>query len=225
MKIHTFIRFCTKENNRERPKWFNKESCYNNFVKTNNVLNNIETTYIVDGDPGAVNYLKINSSQNINVIKNPKGGTDPLSFEGTLDYVLVKIDSFDKNDIIYFLEDDYLHNHNWSTVLIEGISLVPEGYVTLYDHGDKYPPYSNKKSNIVPTKSAHWRNVASTTNTYAMTVKTLLEDISYHQSFLTRDHDKFLALKHRTVISCIPGYSTHVQPPFMSPAVNWESLS
>ncbi len=45
MKIHTFIRFCTKENNRQRPEWFSKESCYNNFLKTNNSLLNIETTY------------------------------------------------------------------------------------------------------------------------------------------------------------------------------------
>ncbi len=127
--------------------------------------------------------------------------------------------------MIYLLEDDYLHNYNWSTILLEGINLVPTGYITLYDHGDKYIPYSNKESNIVPTKSTHWRTVPSTTNTYAMTVKTLLEDLPHHQSFLTRDHDKFLFLKKRLVISCIPGYSTHVQPPFMSPVVDWEALS
>ena len=55
--------------------------------------------------------------------------------ESMLDYVNNL--TFDNDQIISFIEDDYLHLENWNDILLEGFKLNVE-YVSLYDHLDKY---------------------------------------------------------------------------------------
>ena len=42
----------------------------------------------------------------------------------------------------------------------------------------------------------------------------------------TRDHDKFINLweKGSNLITSIPGYSTHMETEYLSPAIDWEKL-
>ena len=50
-------------------------------------------------------------------------------------------ESFDQGqkckDLIYFVEDDFLHKDNCREILLEGLRLGAE-YASLYDHPDKY---------------------------------------------------------------------------------------
>jgi hypothetical protein len=62
--------------------------------------------------------------------------------------------------------------------------------------------------------------------------KTFKRDFAIHVKYcdvaggLTRDFDKFYELTStgKTLINPIPGYSTHCEPDFMSPVVNWENI-
>ena len=107
-------------------------------------------------------------------------------------------------------------------------------YVTLYDHPDKYflPQYVGLQSQIGHTKSIHWRTIPSTVNTVACLFKTFREDFAIlHKyccidEYLPYDHDKFVEIgkSGRTLVSCLPGYSTHTQSDVMAPCVDWKTI-
>jgi hypothetical protein len=90
------------------------------------------------------------------------------------------------SDAVYLLEDDYIHRSGSKKILLEGINIAD--YVTLYDHPDKYfieseggNPFNYKqlqKTRIYLTESTHWREINSTTMTFACLVQTLRDD--YH---------------------------------------------
>jgi len=134
-------------------------------------------------------------------------------------------------DIIYFLEDDYVHRPNWDKILMEGFELGVD-YVTLYDHGDKYMEfYSEFRTKVLHSKSSHWMATPSTTNTFAVKFSTLMKDFSVHHKYSTgvepsADHQKFIDLskKGRVLISSIPGYSTHCQADLLSPCIDWKEF-
>jgi hypothetical protein len=157
-----------------------------------------------------------------------RSGTDQGAF-----FELMKIiepANYDPETIIYIVENDYIHRQNWCEALIEGFEYGD--YVTLYDHPDKYSDYPDLQSKLFVTKSCHWRTTPSTTNTFAVKYKTLMEDMDLHKYYaeygiqgLAHDHTKFLDLgkKVRTIISSIPGYSTHCNN-YLSPTIKWDDI-
>lgn len=143
---------------------------------------------------------------------------------------------FDDNEIIYFVEDDYLHLPNSRIVLLEGIERTD--YVSLYDHLDKYmlPAYGGnmyigddaaEETKVFLTGHTHWKLTNSTTMTFASKVKTLKEDANIWRKHSTgicpRDFDTFIELreKGRTLATPLPGYSTHCDPQYPSPLIDW----
>lgn len=227
MKIEVFLRHCyeskVNSSSLNRPLWWNKEKVFQNFKKTLN-LETTNYTIIFDEFYGKQDdtFLKGESSVKIHCGKEGK------SFCETLNYILSK--DFDDNTIIYLLEDDYLHLPDWNKILIDGFNL-PVDYVTLYDHGDKYQEmYKNFMTKVLITKYSHWMPTPSTTNTFAVKYKTLKEDARIHRYYSenyepTADHSKFLDLHKtgRTLISSIPGYSTHAHINYLSPCIDWEN--
>lgn len=89
-----------------------------------------------------------------------------------------------EDSYVYLLEDDYVHLPGSRKKMEEG--LMVGDYVTLYDHPDKYEVYQPgdnplnykelQRSKIFVTKSSHWREVNSTTMTFATKVATLKAD-------------------------------------------------
>ena len=162
-------------------------------------------------------------------------GCESVSFCKTIDLILSSKDVKD-DDIVYLLEDDYLHRPGWPLVMREAFASFGVDYVTLYDHADKYmhDVYPNLATQLLATRACHWRTTPSTTNTYSLYFKTLREHRDDHLAFsdiekygrITADHDKFMAMmaKGRVLISSVPGFSTHVESNLMSPTVNWEYL-
>ena len=228
--IHIFQRHCNFSSNsvgKTRPEWFTREQCFKNLLDT--LTTNTKLTVVFDGEPDG---HFINNYEGFELLKF-KGGNDGLSFLNLVNYV----ESLDlpEEDIVYFLEDDYLHQPKWPEVLQEGFDYIGVDYITLYDHKDKYflPMYENLQSKVLATPSVHWRTCPSTTNTYACRVKTFKKHIEIHKEYcdlergFTRDHDKFIRLwqEGSNLISSIPGYSTHVEVEFMSPVVDWEQYS
>lgn len=146
--------------------------------------------------------------------------------------------SISDNEIIYFVEDDYLHRKESNKLIYEGIKVAD--YVSLYDHADKYIPASKggnmfigedgaEVTKVLLTKSSHWKLTNSTTMTFASTKKTLLEDKDIWERWTlgTHPHDfqAFIELrqKGRSLITPIPGYSTHCEPAWASPLIDWSN--
>lgn len=147
---------------------------------------------------------------------------------------------FSENQVVYFVEDDYLHLPGSREVLLEGIEIAD--YVSLYDHKDKYLnadeggpnpfiEYGGELTRVVRTASAHWKVTNSTTMTFATTVKILREDQRVwnrhtHGSY-PNDFQAFLELARRSrrLITPLPSYSTHCERAFAAPGVDWANVA
>jgi len=232
--IEIFSRHCyysklQELEDRKRPKWFNKIKVFENFKNTLNT-NLANYTIIYDEFYGSIDKTFLTKEENVEIINC---GGESCSFLKTLD--IIQSRNFDDDTIIYFLEDDYLHIPGWCDVMLEGFSLGSH-YVTLYDFDFFYA--KGFLSELFVTPSSHWRAVPATTNTFACTYKTLLEDLDVHKNysvndikdlkgyFYTRDYDKFWELqeKQRYLISPMPGWSTHCDDLHISPVIDWERV-
>ncbi len=229
--IRVFQRHCnfsSNSHNKPRPIWFNRENIFDSFIST--LDSRVEYTAFHDSGNGEVTDHFL-SSKNINTISK-RGGNDAQSFLNLLNYVIEQ--NYDDDDIIYFVEDDYLHRSGWIDILLEGFEYIGADYYTLYDHPDKYylSMYEDLQSKIIVTPSIHWRTTPSTTNTYACKFKTLKQHFTIHVQYCdlvakwTKDHDKFSHLWKigSNLISCIPGYSAHIEENMLSPTIKWDQL-
>ena len=229
--IRVFQRHCnfsTQSANKPRPDWFDREKIFDKLIST--LDNRVAYTAFHDSGNGSIEEHFLDN-KDVNKI-SMHGGNDAQAFLNLLNYV--KDQSYDSNDIIYFLEDDYLHRDGWIDILQEGFDMIGADYYTLYDHPDKYflPMYENLQSKVIATKNVHWRTTPSTTNTYACRYSTLMNHFDIHVKYCdlvekwTKDHVKFTELweKGSNLLSCIPGYSTHVEGNMLSPVIEWSKL-
>lgn len=183
-----------------------KEYCLDNFKKE------FSNVYVVaDSSPDIGADLHINE------------GSNAGSFRKCLEIALES-----NFEYIYFCENDYLHKKGAEKVLLEGLQIAP--IVTLYDHPDKYTePQNVISSKLYVGNSTHWRTTPSTTMTFAINKHILvkLQNVIYKyvQGEHPYDHYMFLELtKYVELISCIPGYSTHIETNFLSPLTNWNKI-
>ncbi len=227
-KINVYLRHCyyskiQESPGKQRPFWWDKEKVFNNFKST---INPETTTYTIIYDEyyGKIENTFLRDETNVHIINS---GGEAKSFLKTLEYIQTQNHSQD--DIIYFLEDDYIHLPNWDKIILEGFTL-PISYLTLYDHRDKYGEYYRDfRTKVLFTDSCHWMATPSTTNTFAVKFSTLIKDLEIHTKYSTgveptADHYKFLELSQngRVLISSLPGYSTHCQQNLLSPCINWD---
>ena len=227
-KIEIFSRHCLVSSISQHKKRFpgySRKICFDNFLQTlDRTQANI--TFILDSAQGNAEEHFLSSSQE-KVIRIHEGG-EAKAFLALLD--IIASQPLHPDTIVYIVEDDYLHREGWMDILLEGFSLPHVDYVTLYDHQDKYflPIYQGLRSQIFVTKSCHWRTIPSTTNTFAVRFDTLLEDLRIHRHFsknrtISADHQKFCRLTNRgrVLVSPMPGFSTHAEPEFASPCIDW----
>ena len=228
-KIEIFSRHCNfskLSDDRERLKGFSKETCYKNLKGTiDKNISNI--TFLMDGETEK-HFLK--NEKEFEIV-NIEGGSQAKSWASALKYVNNK--NFADDQIIYFIEDDYLHLENWNNIMLEGFELKVD-YISLYDHLDKYKlsMYNKLESKIIVTKSCHWRATPSTTLSFAVKFKTFKKHYEIYKKFnfietgSTKDHDMFIELwkSGSNLISSIPGYASHMDLHWLAPTINWEEI-
>jgi hypothetical protein len=153
---------------------------------------------------------------------------------GTFNLALDEALKLDDKEVVYFLENDYLHKPNSLKILLEGINIGAD-YVSLYDHPDKYMDGANpfvegggEYTKVFLSESCHWKLTNSTTMTFATKVKTLKEDEDVLRKYTSTTHpydfQMFMELKQRgrRLASSIPGFATHGETDWLSPLTNWK---
>ena len=216
-----------------KPEYVNNELCLKNFC---NVF--FDQIY---------NILVIADNCSDDTIAMIKKYIDPVNIRkvsvghgaGTFNLALDMALKYDDETIIYFVENDYLHKQGSPRILVEGLQLG-YGYVSLYDHPDKYINKQNggnpfiedggEVTRVMLTDSCHWKLTNSTTMTFASTVGTLREDESILREFTKgsypRDFEMFLALREnqKGLLTPIPGYSTHGETAWLTPLIDWSKI-
>jgi len=236
----------------ERPPWFDMEVCFYNLLSTisdnnksaiefklNIMFDGNQTTF--EQDFMSTFFTQISAKFNFDIkLVMFNGGSNPKSFSYVINYVVAQ--NYLSDDWIYLLEDDYLHVADWVEkfeALIHCSSFdntkddfykPTMNYITLYDHGDKYfhHNYADLASKIYFVKNHHWRTTPSTCNSYLLKYQVLLEDMQEMIKADCYDYYYFRELKEkkaRTVVSPIPGLSTHCSQRFISPGINWEKVN
>jgi len=217
--------------NKVKPEYITNENCLRNAVQ---VFGRDNFHIIADNvsDTTEQTILKyVDGIQKVSI------GHGAGTFNLALDWALKQ----NEDDIIYFLENDYLHRPGSENILVEGIDLGAE-YLSLYDHPDKYIPASRggnpqidddggEYTKLFLSKSCHWKITNSTTMTFASTVKVLKEDEEVLRKWTNRghypdDYKMFLELreKNRILVTSVPGYSTHGETAWLSPLTDWSKI-
>ena len=219
--------------NKVKPDYIDNEKCLQNFC-------NVFYDHIYD-----IHIIADNCSESTMDMINKY--IDPVNIEkvsighgaGTFNLALDKALKWEDDEIVYFVENDYLHKQNSPTVLEEGFNLGAS-FVALYDHPDKYMdprsggnPYCEggaEDTRVYLTDSCHWKITNSTTMTLASKVATLkqTEDILRKHTSGTHPNDfhMFLELreKEHLLITPIPGYATHGETAWLSPLTDWNQI-
>ena len=217
--------------NKVKPDYINNEACLANAIDK---FPNAYWDIIADNVSNETNdmiqkYVPRSSIFYVNV--GHGAGTFNIALDGAL--------KLDDDEIVYFLENDYLHRPGSDIILKEGFELGAS-FVSLYDHPDKYidpskggNPYCQggaEDTRVYKTNSVHWKVTNSTTMTFASKVKTLKENeeiIRKHTSGVhPDDFYMFTELRNnnKLLITPIPGYATHGETAWLSPLTDWSKI-
>lgn len=229
--VHVFVRHTSNEHGKFRPEWFSAEKCFKNLLSVFD--KDAKITVVFDGDSKDHFVSKFPS---VDIVHVENGGTETKSFTWLVNHVCEKTVIKD-DDIVYFVEDDYIHRPDSVKILRDIFQSSNVDYVSLYDHPDKYIPGYFQRfaqgfiTHVVCTDACHWKTTPSTTNTYAMRFSTLKRDREIHLKYsdfdkvgpISQDHAKFCDLWNsgKSLVTPIPGYSTHVENGMLSPNIDW----
>ncbi len=212
-----------------KPDYINNESCLKNATE---VFKDADWSVIADNVSEDTNNMiqKYVTRSSIEYVSIGHGaGTFNLALDEALQY--------DDDEIIYFIENDYIHKPNSQKIIEEGFELGAS-FISLYDNPDKYldpskggNPYCQggaEDTRVYLTDNCHWKITNSTTMTFAAKVSTLKQTESILRKYTTgtypNDFHMFLDLRqnNQLLITPLPGYSTHGETAWLSPLTNWE---
>ena len=141
------------------------------------------------------------------------------------------IKNFDKEERVYFVENDYLHKPNIEKYLEDGFNTGAK-FVGLYDHPDKYRVYPDLRSKIFLGKKRYWRTTPSTCMTFATTVESLITHFNLIKQACSapvapEDHALFTNIQQTgdILVTPMPGRATHLEKTDLSPFVDWFSCN
>ena len=219
--------------NKVKPDYINNENCLKNAL-TIFPWTKYDWSIIADNISEETNDMiqKYIPRDHINYISVGHGAG---TFNLALDEALQSSD----DEIIYFIENDYLHKQGSPEIIKEGFDLGVS-FVALYDHPEKYldpksggNPYCEggaEDTRVYLTDSCHWKITNSTTMTFASKVSTLKQtkDILKKHTSGTHPNDfrMFIELRENNhlLITPLPGYATHGETAWLSPLTDWSKI-
>ena len=217
--------------NKVKPDYINNENCLANATKE---FDDSIWSVIADNVSEDTNNM-IQKYVTRDCILYTEKGNGAATFNLALDEALM----YDDDEIVYFIENDYLHKPGSEEVIKEAFELGAS-FVSLYDHPDKYMipekggnPYCEggaEDTRVYKTDSVHWKITNSTTMTFASKVSTLkrVEPIlrKWTSGIHPDDFQMFLDLRknNELLLTPIPGYSTHGETAWLSPFTDWKKI-
>lgn len=241
--IQAIYRATPASNKKHRPEWFMKRSCLGSFLRAAEVggIGHASILFLCDGPlpEGVVSTME------------RRGRVEQLGGIGNSQSYLAALrravcSGLASDDIVYFVEDDYLHAPDALTCLGRAIADAPSGsYMTLYDHPDRYRQSDDLRT---PGRAVelfgdrHCRRVESTNMTFAARVGTLRRDrrlLALAARYTGYPHDRamwralqglgpYLPLRtrgRRVLFGAVPSLATHVEPDALAPGIDWRQLS
>jgi len=216
---------------KEKPDYIDNEKCLKNATK---VFKDTDWYIIADNVSKETSDMieKYKSKDHLCYTSRGNGAA-------TFNLALSEALTYNDDDIVYFIENDYLHKPKSQKILEEGFTLGAS-FVALYDHPDKYMtpdqggnPFctdGGEDTRVYLTNSCHWKITNSTTMTFAAKVSTLkrVEPILRKHTSGTHpdDFQMFLELRQQgeLLITPIPGYATHGETRWLSPLTDWSKI-
>tara|TARA_Y100001938_G_scaffold121012_1_gene168257 strand:- start:982 stop:1737 length:756 start_codon:yes stop_codon:yes gene_type:complete len=213
-----------------RPNWFDYDKCFLNLLNT--ISDSVKKiTVSFDGD--SKDFIKAfsgHSRWNIVEVKT-------LPTTGEINNTTYCWDSAVKTlndeDIVYLLENDYVHVPGWVDKVMEAYdSDFDFDYLSTYDHLQHYyhldkrgkarDSYKNLQSKIFATESLHWRTVPMTCFSWITKAKNMKEDAeTFYKNCSDASFFEAVRKKGKRLICPIPGLSTHCIWDYLSPTVDW----
>lgn len=215
----------TKETHRPcRPPGFDKTKNWMSILQKEGKVKEKSFEYdialVIDGKNDISDLFPNCSTENNTKILLGDDFGNERSYRRCLEYAYSKRDLY---DYVYFIEDDYYHKEGWDIILASGLRLAHTScLVSLYDHPDRYFRTDDQCENgIYLGEYCHWRLAESTTCTWAASMR-VFEDV-YHDAleFGIKDRDFFRNIT-KGLITPLPGWSTHLHTPYISPFFNLE---
>lgn len=177
MNKYLFYRITSKSNDKPRLDGFSKIDCLNNLLEN---FPDYRMVCVADNCDDLI-YELLEKKNFYKLVRTSLGNC------GSFKYLLnAELPSLANDDLIYFVEDDYLHRVGSAGALEEGLKYFD--YVTLYDHPDKYginSPNTNplvskgalsEATQIIRGINTIWRTTNSTTMTFGVVAKTMRMD-------------------------------------------------
>lgn len=208
--IHVIYRICDHRGGGTKIPQINKRQCFLNFIE---IFGSDNLTVIADNT----------RQETIDFLSRYAGQIERTSLgnSGTFVRALDMAVQYPDDQIVYLLEDDYLHLAKSPDCIAEGLARAD--YVSLYDHADKYMTRSpnplvssgGENTKVILTKTTHWKYTNSTTMTFAAKAGTLKADQQVFRHYCTGpiplDYHLFRKLGEfgRTLVTPIPSRSTH----------------
>ena len=117
---------------KEKPEYINNENCLKNAV---NIFDDADWSIIADNVSTETNDMiqKYKSQDHIHYVSVGHGA-------GTFNLALDKALQYGDDEIVYFIENDYIHLKGSPQIIKEALELGAS-YVTLYLHPDKFIPH------------------------------------------------------------------------------------
>lgn len=220
--------------NKVKPDYVNNETCLKNFV---NVFSNQDLYIIADNcsEPTIDMINRYIDPSNIEKVSVGDGA-------GTFNLALDKALEWEDDEIVYFVENDYIHLQGSPQILEEGFKLGAP-YMTLYLHPDKFIPPSQGGNPEVDEDGGYLTRIYrgetqlfgmfnSTTMTFAAKVKTLKDDEDILRKWTSEKHPNdfqmFLELREKgnSLLCPLNSFSTHGETNWLSPLykINQENL-
>jgi hypothetical protein len=229
--VHSKAESVSRDPNKRRPEWFSYESCFRNLLATirqDPLAHRVRLTVVFDGggdefQDDFISGYYANSALGIN-LQFIKAGSDLDSFLITL--WKARTEDMNGKDVVYFLENDYLHQYGWVSKVFEVYdSGIKFDYISLYDHPDKYmlPMYEGLSAKLYISPSHHWRTAPSSCASFIVSRDILEQDYDVLGSGITDYYffGRLVSERSRVLITPIPGLSTHCMAGYLSPNVDW----
>lgn len=242
--LHIFYRACSLENKRPRPAFYSKALCLESCLRAFRKVPEASFLLIHDGPVG----------QDLRTLVEPWGSIIELPNVGearSFIFALKEAAQCHPQDIVYFVEDDYLHAPEAFLRLIECFEQVTCDYVTLFDDPLRYklsddvpPDLPLSEEALYVSDCHHWRSIESTTFTFGGTARVIREDSEVFSTHALRragdkryiaDREAWRQLQGlgtytshsplRRLVGAIPSLATHCEITALSPAIDWSRLA